>query len=98
MRRLDNFVGGEFVAPKSKKYVELINPATGEPFAEMPVSDAADVDSALQIANAAFQSWKRTTPSQRSRALQQIADILEPTPKNSSPSKPRTAERSSRSR
>ena len=77
MRRLDNFVGGESVAPKSKKYVELINPATGEPFAEMPVSNAADVDAALQIAHAAFQSWKRTTPSQRSRALQQIADILE---------------------
>jgi len=77
MRRLDNFVGGESVAPMSKKYVELINPATGEPFAEMPVSNAADVDAALQVANAAFQSWKRTTPSQRSRALQQIADILE---------------------
>ena len=72
MRRLDNFVGGESVAPMSKKYVELINPATGEPFAEMPVSNAADVDAALQVANAAFQSWKRTTPSQRSRALQQI--------------------------
>jgi len=41
----------------------------------MPVSNAADVDAALQVANAAFQSWKRTTPSQRSRALQQIADI-----------------------
>jgi betaine-aldehyde dehydrogenase len=77
MRRLDNFVGGESVAPRSKKYVELINPATGEPFAEMPVSNAADVDAALQVAQAAFQSWKRTTPSQRSRALQQIADIFE---------------------
>src|SRR6202167_2745742 len=77
MRRLDNFVGGESVAPKSKKYVELINPATGGAFAEMPVSNAADVDAALQIAQSAFQSWKRTTPSQRSRALQQIADILE---------------------
>ena len=62
MRRLDNFVGGESVAPKSKKYVELINPATGEPFAEMPVSNAADVDAALQVANTAFQGWKRTTP------------------------------------
>jgi len=61
----------------SKKVRRLINPATGEPFAEMPVSNAADVDAALQVANAAFQSWKRTTPSQRSRALQQIADILE---------------------
>ena len=77
MRRLSNFIGGESVAPKSGKYVELINPGTGEPMAEMPVSDAADIDAAVQVAAKAFQSWKRTTPSQRSLALLKIADILE---------------------
>ena len=77
MRRLSNFIGGESVAPRSGKYVELINPGTGLPMAEMPVSDASDIDDALRIAEKAFQSWKRTTPSQRSRALLQIADVLE---------------------
>ncbi|MBW4077850.1 MAG: gamma-aminobutyraldehyde dehydrogenase [Acidobacteria bacterium] len=77
MRRLSNFIGGESVAPKSGKYVELINPGTGQPMAEMPVSDAADIDAAVQVAAKAFQSWKRTTPSQRSLALLKIADILE---------------------
>ena len=77
MRRLANFIGGEMVAPQSGKYVELINPGTGEPFAEMPVSNAADVDAAVTAAAAAFTSWRRTTPSQRSVALLKIADILE---------------------
>jgi betaine-aldehyde dehydrogenase len=77
MRRLANFIGGESVAPKSGKYVELISPVTGQPFAEMPVSDASDVDHALQVALMAFASWKRTTPSQRSSALLKIADLLE---------------------
>ena len=77
MRRLSNFIGGEYVAPASGKYVTLTNPATGEPFAEMPVSNAADIDAAVRAANAAFASWKRTTPSQRSLALLQIADALE---------------------
>ena len=77
MRRLSNFIGGEMVAPQSGQYVELINPGTGEPFAEMPVSNAADVDAAMSSAAAAFTSWRRTTPSQRSLALLQIADILE---------------------
>ena len=36
MRRLANFIGGESVTPKSGKYVELISPVTGQPFAEMP--------------------------------------------------------------
>src|ERR1019366_4367121 len=77
MRRLANFVGGEYVVPQSGKYVELINPGTGEPFAEMPISDASDVDAAVSNAAAAFISWRRTTPSQRSNFLLKIADILE---------------------
>ena len=77
MRRLSNFIGGEMVAPLSGQYVELINPGTGEPFAEMPVSNAADVDAAVASAAAAFTSWRRTTPSQRSLALFRIADVLE---------------------
>ncbi|MBU6516383.1 MAG: gamma-aminobutyraldehyde dehydrogenase [Acidobacteria bacterium] len=77
MRRLANFIGGESVAPKSGTYTELINPATGQPFAEMPVSDAADVDAAVQVAAKAFTSWRRTTPSERSRALLKIADLIE---------------------
>ena len=35
MDRLENFVGGTRVAPKSGRYVELVNPSTGEPFAEI---------------------------------------------------------------
>jgi betaine-aldehyde dehydrogenase len=77
MRRLANFIGGESVAPQSGKYVELINPATGQPFAEMPISNEADVDNAVRVAARAFASWKRTTPSQRSLALLKIADIIE---------------------
>ena len=77
MRRLANFIGGDYVAPKSEKYAEVFNPATGQPFAEMPVSNAADVDFAVTVAAKAFESWRRTTPSQRSLALLKIADVLE---------------------
>ena len=77
MRRLTNFIGGESVAPLSGRYVELINPATGDAFAEMPLSDAADIDAAVAAASNAFVTWRRTTPSERSRALLKIADLLE---------------------
>ena len=77
MRRLANFIGGESVAPRSGKYVELLSPVTGQPFAEMPVSDESDVDHAFQVAAKAFTSWRRTTPSVRARALLKIADLLE---------------------
>jgi betaine-aldehyde dehydrogenase len=55
----------------------LVDPSTGEAFAEAPVSGAADMDRALAVAAEAFASWKRTTPSERSLALIRIADALE---------------------
>jgi betaine-aldehyde dehydrogenase len=77
MRRLTNYIGGETVAPKSGKYEALINPSTGLPFAEAPVSSADDIDHALKVAAKAFETFKRTTPSQRSLMLLKIADSLE---------------------
>ena len=77
MRRLANYINGESVAPKSGRYVELISPVTGQPFAEMPVSNADDMDAAVKSADRAFAEWRRTTPSQRSNYLLQIASALE---------------------
>ena len=77
MRRLSNFIGGQYVEPTSGRYATLLNPATGEPFAEMPISNEADVAHAVEVAAKAFESWKRTTPSQRSLMLIRIADLLE---------------------
>ena len=77
MRRLANYINGEMVAPSSGRYVELISPVTGQPFAEMPISNGADVDAAVTSAQRAFGEWRRTTPSQRSNYLLQIASALE---------------------
>jgi betaine-aldehyde dehydrogenase len=77
MRRLANYIGGEYIAPTSGKYVELLSPVTGLPFAEMPISNGADIDAAVQSAARAFESWRRTTPSERSGYLLKIADAIE---------------------
>ncbi len=77
MRRLQNFIGGASSDAEDGPLAPLIDPSTGEPFAEAPVSGRADVDRALQVAANAFSSWRRTTPSERSLALFRIADALE---------------------
>jgi betaine-aldehyde dehydrogenase len=76
-RVLRNFVGGEYVDTQSGLTLELVNPSTGEVFAESPLSGAADVDGAFSVAAEAFPAWRDKTPSERSRALYQIADALE---------------------
>ena len=77
MRRLQNFVGGQYQDASDGSQALLVDPSTGEGFAEAPVSGAADMDRALAVAAEAFGSWKRTTPSERSLALIRIADAFE---------------------
>lgn len=75
--RLANFIGGEFVAPRSGTYFDDINPATEEVIADVPDSDAHDIDDAVQAARAAFRGWSGTTAAERSRLLLRLADLIE---------------------
>jgi len=78
MKRLANFIGGEFVPPVSREYFPDINPATGEVIAEVPDSDAADVGRAAEAADRAFQtSWGKLPTEERSRILLRLADLIE---------------------
>ena len=77
VRSLRNFVDGAYRDATSDAFTPLINPATGEEFAQAPVSSAADVDAALRAAQRAFAGWRNTTPRERSLALLRIADAFE---------------------
>ena len=77
MKTLQNFVNGKKVSATSEKVQDLINPATGEVFAKAPVSNAADVDKAMKAAAGAFEIWKESTPGERQKAINKIADAIE---------------------
>jgi len=74
---LRNFINGESVSAESGSTTELVDPTTGEVFARAPLSGASDVDAALNAASEAFTQWGQTTPSERQKALLDIADLLE---------------------
>ena len=77
MKKLQNFINGKSVDSSSGETTTLINPATGQPFATAPISNAADVDVAMKAAATAFVDWRDSTPSERQRALLKIADAIE---------------------
>jgi betaine-aldehyde dehydrogenase len=74
---LRNFVNGKHTDPRDSRYSDVIDPSTGEAYAQAPVSGAADVDEALQAAANAFEGWRDTTPSERSLAMLRFADAVE---------------------
>ena len=77
MKTLQNFVNGKKVSATSDKVQDLINPATGQVFAKAPVSNASDVDKAMEAAASAFEVWKESTPGERQKAINKIADAIE---------------------
>ena len=77
LKTLQNFVNGKKVSATSDKVQDLINPATGEVFAKAPVSNASDVDKAMKAAASAFEIWKESTPGERQKAINKIADAIE---------------------
>ena len=77
MKTLQNFVNGKKVSASSDKVQDLINPATGQVFAKAPVSNVADVDKAMKAAASAFEIWKESTPGERQKAINKIADAIE---------------------
>lgn len=75
--RYGHYIGGEFVEPIKGQYFENITPVTGKPFTEVGRGTVEDVDRAVDVAWKAFESWKRTTPAERSVILNKIADRIE---------------------
>lgn len=73
---LKNFINGQYVAPTSGEYFDLISPVTGQPYARSPHSHLEDVDAAFTAAKSAFAIWGRSTPSTRQKALLALADAV----------------------
>ncbi|MET9344835.1 aminobutyraldehyde dehydrogenase [Nonomuraea sp. NPDC003804] len=56
---------------------QLINPATGLPFAELPDTPVREVAEVVRRARAAFEEWSQATPAERARVLLRLADLVE---------------------
>jgi betaine-aldehyde dehydrogenase len=74
---LQNFVGGQLVPARDGATSEVVDPSTGEAYLRAPVCGPADVDAALRTAGRAFETWRDTTPAERSLALLRFADAIE---------------------
>lgn len=75
--RYDNFIGGEWVAPVEGRYFDNSSPIDGKVFTEVARSSGADIELALDAADAAMDKWSATSPAERAAILNKIADRME---------------------
>jgi acyl-CoA reductase-like NAD-dependent aldehyde dehydrogenase len=72
------FINGELVGPASGEIRDLTEPATGEPLARAAMAGEADVDRAVEAAQASLAGpWGKTPPNERSRLLHALADAIQ---------------------
>jgi aldehyde dehydrogenase len=75
--RYENFIGGHWVAPIDGEYRANLTPVTGQPICEVAHSGAQDIELALDAAHAAKDAWGEASTTERSKALNAVADAIE---------------------
>lgn len=69
------YIDGQFLQGEGRREQDVTNPATGERLAGLPHATPADLDRALAAAARAFDSWKLSSPMERSRILRRVGDL-----------------------
>jgi len=75
--RLQNYINGKWCASSAKDCLDVVNPATAEVLAQVPLSPAAEVEIAAQAAAKAFPGWRQTPPADRVQYLFKLKNLLE---------------------
>lgn len=74
---LPNYINGEWCVSRATEFLDVVNPATAQVLAKVPLSTVSEVDQAAQAAAAAFHRWRRTPPTERVQYLFRLKYLLE---------------------
>lgn len=74
MKNLKMFINGKFIDNKSGKWIDVLNPSTGEVISKMPDGTKEDAQEAINAAEVAQAEWEKTPAVQRGAYLVKIAD------------------------
>lgn len=75
---VDNYIGGNFVAPSSGNYMDVVDPAVpGKILARCALSSAKDVDIAVEVAQKALPAWSKMTIKARAAIMMKFHSIIQ---------------------
>ena len=77
MNLIKHFVGGKVISGNSERKGKIFNPATGDQDSEVILASKADLDSAVEIAQKAFETWSLNPPLQRARIMFKFKELIE---------------------
>ena len=75
-RLLKNYVNGRWCEPSVDQFLDVCNPSNGQVLAKVPLSGEAEVNQAVSVARAAFESWRRVPVAERCAPVRRLAELL----------------------
>jgi acyl-CoA reductase-like NAD-dependent aldehyde dehydrogenase len=69
------YIDGRFIDAEGRPEQDIVNPATGQVIGKLPHATPEDLDRALAAAARAFETWKKTSPLERSKVLRKVAEL-----------------------
>jgi succinate-semialdehyde dehydrogenase/glutarate-semialdehyde dehydrogenase len=72
---LSLYIDGQFLGAEGRKTQPVLNPATNQTIGTLPHASTEDLQNALNAAQRAFESWKKTSPMERSKVLRKVAEL-----------------------
>lgn len=76
MRELNHYIDGTLVAGTSGRFADVLNPATGETQARVPLATSAEVDAAVARAAEAQLKWAKVNPQRRARVMMAFGALI----------------------
>jgi malonate-semialdehyde dehydrogenase (acetylating)/methylmalonate-semialdehyde dehydrogenase len=73
---IKNFINGKWMEAQTSQYEQVINPATGEVIANVPLSSRQDIEQAVVASREAFEAWRETSITERSRLMFKLHALL----------------------
>jgi len=77
MEKIQNYINGQLIEPTNKKFINNIEPATGEIYGLIPDSNNEDLNLAVKAAESARADWANTSAENRSKILCKLADLID---------------------
>ncbi|MEL6691387.1 MAG: aldehyde dehydrogenase family protein, partial [Pseudomonadota bacterium] len=77
MNELTHYLNGAHVAGTSGRHADVMNPATGEVQARVPLASTEELNRAVEIAAAAQPAWAATNPQRRARVMMKFVALLQ---------------------
>jgi acyl-CoA reductase-like NAD-dependent aldehyde dehydrogenase len=72
---LSLYIDGQFIRGGGRHEQDVLNPATNQVIGKLPHATREDLDQALASAQRAFESWRKSSPLERSKVLRKVAEL-----------------------